>query len=97
VLRINVRTEAQRAWAKQLVGPLKERGIHVASIRVVPPHGDIAHIRYYRAAERTEAMRVAAALSDLGLSARQLKQIDEAANSTPPRQYEVWLAGNDSR
>jgi hypothetical protein len=91
VLRINVRTEAQRARAKQLVGPLKERGIHVTSIRMVPAHGEIAHIRYYRATERSEAMRVAAAVSDLGLSARQLRQMGENA-STTPRQYELWLA-----
>lgn len=97
VLRINVRSEAQRAWAKQMIGPLRERGIHVAAIRVVPPHGDIAHIRYYRAAERTEAVRVAAALSDLGLSARQLRQIDEVAGATPARQYELWLAAEEKR
>jgi hypothetical protein len=90
-LRINVRSEAQRAWAKQMIGPLKQRGIQVTSIRLVPPHGDIAHIRYYHAAERSEAMRVAAALSDLGVSARQLRQIDQAAATTPARQYELWL------
>lgn len=95
VLRINVRSEAQRAWAKKMIGPLKERGIHVVAIRVVPPHGEIAHIRYYRAAERSEAMRVAAALSDLGLSARQLRQIEEVAGATPARQYELWLASEE--
>jgi hypothetical protein len=91
VLRINVRTEAQRARAKQLIGPLKERGIQVVSIRMVPPHGDAAHIRYYRSAERAEAMRLAGALSELGLGARQLRQVDAAANSAPARQYELWL------
>jgi hypothetical protein len=97
VLRINVRSEAQRAWAKQMIGPLKERGIHVAAIRLVPPHAEIAHIRYYRAAERSEAMRIAATLSDLGLSARQLRQLDEVAGSTAARQYELWLAAEEDR
>jgi hypothetical protein len=36
-------------------------------------------------------MRLAGALSELGLGARQLRQVDAAANSAPARQYELWL------
>jgi hypothetical protein len=96
VLRINVRNEAQRAWAKQLVGPLKERGIQVAGIRMVPAHADGAHIRYYRGTDRNEAMRVAGALGELGLSARHLRQMDSSDTATP-RQYELWLSSGDKR
>ena len=80
-----------------MIGPLKERGIQVASIRLVPPHGEIAHIRYSGAAERTEAMRVASALSDLGLSARQLRQVGGAPGSLPTRQFELWLAAEETQ
>jgi hypothetical protein len=90
-LHILVRNEAQRARAQQLIGPLKERGIHVAGVRVVPPSPDAAHIRYYRLNDRNEAMRVAVALRDVGLSAQQLKQMPEPDTSGPGRTYELWL------
>ena len=81
--------EAQRARAQQLIGPLKERGIHVAGIRIVGRSRDAAHIRYYRQADRNEAMRVAVALREVGLSAQQLKQMPE--RETAARRYELWL------
>jgi hypothetical protein len=89
-----VRNESQRARAVQLIGPLKERGIQVGGIRLVAPNPDAAHIRYYRLADRNEAMRVAVALRDIGLSAQQLKQMPEG-EAAPPRQYELWLPGAD--
>jgi len=91
VLHILVRNEAQRTRAQQLIGPLKERGIHVAGVRIVPPSADTAHIRYYRLNDRNEAMRVALALRDVGLSAQQLKQMPEPDTSGPGRLYELWL------
>jgi hypothetical protein len=91
VLHILVRNEAQRARAQQLIGPLRERGIHVAGVRVVPPSPDAAHIRYYQLNDRNEAMRVAVALRDLGFSAQQLKQMPESATPSPGRTYELWL------
>jgi hypothetical protein len=91
VLHILVRNEAQRARAEQLVGPLKERGIHVAGVRVVPRSADAAHIRYYRLNDRNEAMRVAVALRDLGFSAQQLKQMPEPNTPGPGRTFELWL------
>jgi hypothetical protein len=90
-LYILVRNEAQRARAQQLIGPLKERGIDVAGIRVVGRSADAAHIRYYRLADRNEAMRVALALREVGLSAQQLKQMPERDTTLPPRTYELWL------
>ena len=92
-----MRNDSQRAWAEQLVGPLKERGIQVVSIRTVPAHADPAHIRYYRATDRNEAMRVAGALSDLGLIARHLKQMGESNASPRAHQYELWLAASDQK
>ena len=86
-----MRNETQRARAQQLIGPLKERGIHVAGVRVAPPSPDAAHIRYYRLNDRNEAMRVAVALRDLGFSAQQLKQMPESETPGPARTYELWL------
>ena len=91
VLHILVRNEAQRTRAQQLIGPLKERGIHVARVRIVPPSPDAAHIRYYRLNDRNEAMRVAFALRELGLNAQQLKQMPEPDTAGPGRTYELWL------
>jgi hypothetical protein len=97
VVRILVRNESQRAWAEQLVGPLKERGIQVVGVRVAPPSADGAHIRYYRQSDRNEAMRVGVALRDLGLSAQHLKQMSEADTTGPGRQYDVWLGPSDRK
>jgi hypothetical protein len=63
----------------------------VARIRVAPPNADGAHIRYYHLADRNEAMRVAVALRDVGLSAQQLKQMPESASPVASRTYELWL------
>lgn len=99
VLRIHVQSEAQRAWARQLIRPLNERGIRVAEIKVMPSGPDQVHIRYYRAADRNEAMKVAVALRDFGLSAQHLKQMEELESPAPARQYDLWLppAGYDER
>ena len=91
VVHILVRNEAQRARAERLVAPLRERGIHVAGIRVAPPSADAAHVRYYRSTDRNEAMRVAVALREVGMSAQQLRQMPESSMPAGGRTYELWL------
>ena len=95
-LYINVRNEAQRAWAEQIIRPLGERGIRVAGIRIVSSGPENPDLRYYNLSERDEAIRVAVALRDFGLRAQQLKHMDEAAGQATQRQYELWL-GYDQR
>jgi hypothetical protein len=95
-LYINVRNEAQRAWAEQIIRPLAERGIRVAGIRIVSSGPETPDVRYYNLSERDEAIRVAVALRDFGLRAQQLKHVDEAAGQATQRQYELWL-GYDQR
>jgi hypothetical protein len=95
-LYINVRNEAQRAWAEQIIRPLADRGIRVAGIRIVSSGPDNPDLRYYNLSERDEAIRVAVALRDFGLRAQQLKHIDETAGQATQRQYELWL-GYDQR
>ena len=77
--------------AEKLVGPLKERGIQVAGIVVGPRGQDTAHIRYYDLGDRNEAMKVAVALRDLGVSAQQLKHMSASETDMPARRYDVWL------
>jgi hypothetical protein len=98
-LYINVRNEAQRAWAEQIVRPLGERGIRVAGIRVVSSGPEEADLRYYNLSERDDVLKVAVALREFGLRAQQLRHIDETAQAAAPRQYELWLpaSGYDQR
>ena len=86
-----MRSEAQRAWAQQMVRPLGERGIKVAEIRIVSSGPDEPDIRYHRLAERREAMNLSVALRDFGLRAQHLKQMETGESAPPSRQYELWL------
>jgi hypothetical protein len=90
-----VQSDSQRAAAERLIAPLKERGIRVTGIVVAPRGGDAAHVRYYDLADRNEAMKVAAALGDAGISARQLKHMPATDTGTPARRYELWLPAAD--
>ncbi|MGZ5123539.1 MAG: hypothetical protein ACXWCY_14675 [Burkholderiales bacterium] len=93
-LYINVRNEAQRAWAEQIIRPLGERGIRVAGIRVVNSGPEEADLRYYNLSDRNEVVKVAVALRDFGLRAQQLKHLDDIGPPAAPRQYELWLPAN---
>jgi hypothetical protein len=93
-LYINVRNEAQRAWAEQIIRPLGERGIRVAGIRVVSSGPDEADLRYYNLSDRNEVVKVAVALRDFGLRAQQLRHLDDVGPPAAPRQYELWLPAN---
>jgi hypothetical protein len=95
VLRILVQSDSQRAAAERLIAPLKERGIRVTGIVVAPRGGEAAHVRYYDLADRNEAMKVAAALGDAGISARQLKHMPATEMGTLARRYELWLPAAD--
>ncbi|HEV7446765.1 MAG TPA: hypothetical protein VGO18_29625 [Steroidobacteraceae bacterium] len=93
-LYINVRNEAQRVWAEQIIRPLGERGIRVAGIRVVNSGPEEADLRYYNQSDRNEVVKVAVALRDFGLRAQQLKHLDDIGPPAAPRQYELWLPAN---
>jgi hypothetical protein len=93
-LYINVRNEAQRAWAEQIIRPLGERGIRVAGIRVVNSGPEEADLRYYNLSDRNEVVKVAVALREFGLRAQQLRHLDDIGPPAGPRQYELWLPAN---
>ena len=95
VLYINVRTEAQRARAEQIVRPLGARGIRVAGIRLVNAGPSEPDLRYFRLEGRDEALKVAVALRDVGLPAQQLRHVDEQTPASA-RQYELWLPASDN-
>jgi hypothetical protein len=91
LLYIHVRSEAQRARAQRMIEPLARHGIHVSGIKVVsfgPPASDL---RYFRSAEREEALRINRALDAVGTPAQRLKYIGGFEDRAPRRQYELWL------
>jgi hypothetical protein len=92
VVYVHVRSEAQRAWAEQLVQPLATRGVRVTGIRVVSAGPREANLRFFRAREANEAARVARVLREVGLPHPTVKRVRGLEKRSTPRQYELWLA-----
>jgi len=91
---IHVLSESAREQARLLAPALEKKGIALAGIKVVSAGPRSSDLRYFRASEKEEAVRVQAALLSLGLPARQLKSIGGFEASAVPRQYELWLVSD---
>ncbi|HEV7392361.1 MAG TPA: hypothetical protein VGO08_12000, partial [Burkholderiales bacterium] len=91
LLYINVRSEAQRAYAERLIEPLARHGIRVSGIKVVSAGPPVSDLRYFRSADRAEALRINRALDVVGTPAQRLKYIAGVEEQAPQRQYELWL------
>jgi hypothetical protein len=91
LLYINVRSEAQRAYAERLIEPLARHGIRVSGIKVVSAGPPVSDLRYFRSADRAEALRINRALDVVGTPAQHLKYIGGVEEQAPRRQYELWL------
>jgi hypothetical protein len=91
LLYIHVRSENQRARVEHLIGPLARRGIRVTGIKVVRSGPAVTDLRYFRSGEREEALKVALALRDVGVSTQRLKRISGLEGRATRRQYELWL------
>ena len=89
---VHVRSEAQRAWAEQLVRPLATRGVRVTGIRVVSAGPRAAQMRFFRPGEANEAARVARVLHEVGLPQANVTRVRGSEKRATPRQYELWLA-----
>ncbi|HEY0339044.1 MAG TPA: hypothetical protein VGC70_16995, partial [Burkholderiales bacterium] len=90
LLYIHVRSQAQRADAERMIEPLARHGIRVSGIKVVSVGPPVSDLRYFRSADRAEALRVNHALDVVGTPAQRLKYV-AAAGEAPQRQYELWL------
>ncbi|MGZ5124560.1 MAG: hypothetical protein ACXWC1_17330, partial [Burkholderiales bacterium] len=91
LLYIHVRNEAQRARAERMIQPLAKRGIRVTGIKLVRFGPSVPDLRYFRSAERDEAVKVALALRDMGIPAQRLHQVSGFERRATPRQFELWL------
>jgi hypothetical protein len=91
LLYINVRSEAQRTYAERLIEPLARHGIRVSGIKVVSAGPPVSDLRYFRSADRAEALRINRALDVVGTPAQRLKYIGGVEEQAPQRQYELWL------
>jgi hypothetical protein len=91
LLYIHVRSEAQRAAAERMVKPLARHGIRVTGIKVVSVGPADPDLRYFRPAQRAEALRVSRALDAVGSPPQRLKYIAGFENEAPRNQYELWL------
>ena len=91
MLYIHVRSEAQRASAERMIAPLASRGIRVTGIKVVSFGPAAPDLRYFRSAERGEAIKVARALRDVGVPAQRLHQVNGYEGRATQRQFELWL------
>jgi hypothetical protein len=95
---INVRSEAQRAWAGRLVQPLARRGIRVDGIRVVKGGPASADLHYFRREDAANAARLARELREVGLPGPRLTRVTGLESRSMPRHYELWLpAGVEKR
>jgi hypothetical protein len=90
LLYIHVRSDAQRAYAEHMIEPLARQGIRVSGIKVVSVGPPVSDLRYFRSADRAEALRINRALDVVGAPAQRLKYIARAEEA-PERQYELWL------
>jgi hypothetical protein len=91
LLYIHVRNEAQRARAERMIQPLAKRGIRVTGIKLVHFGPSLPDLRYFRSAERDEAVKVALALREMGIPAQRLHQVSGFEGRATPRQVELWL------
>jgi hypothetical protein len=94
-LYIHVRSEAQRAYAERMIEPLARHGIRVSGIKVVSAGPPVSDLRYFRSADRAEALRINRALDVVGTPAQRLKYIGGDEEQAPRRQYELWLSPPD--
>lgn len=93
---VHVLNEATRRRIQQLEPVLAARGIKLAGIRVVGAGPGVSDMRYFRPAEREEALAVRKVLLSLGLPAQKLKRIEGFEPVATAHQYEVWLAADYS-
>jgi hypothetical protein len=90
LLYIHVQSEAQRAQAERMIEPLARHGIRVSGIKVVNVGPPVSDLRYFRSADRAEALRINRALDMVGTPAQRLQYM-AAAGEASQRQYELWL------
>jgi hypothetical protein len=90
-LYIHVRNEEQRAQAERLIEPLAKRGVRVTGIKLVRFGPSVTDLRYFRADERDEAVRVGLVLREVGVWAQHLHQVGGFEDSATLRQYELWF------
>lgn len=91
MLFIHIRSESQRAQARNIASGLARLSIVVSGVRVEesgPLRGDL---RYYRSGERDEANYLARALAKLGTPGLRVTQVAGHEAAAVPRHYELWL------
>ena len=60
-------------------------------VKLVSYGPPVSDLRYFRSADRDEALRVNRALDAVGAPAKRLKYIGGFEKTAPRRQYELWL------
>ncbi|MGZ5117383.1 MAG: nSTAND1 domain-containing NTPase [Burkholderiales bacterium] len=94
LLYIIVRTEAQRAYAERMIAPLARHGIRVSGIRVASAGPPVSDLRYFRSADRAEALRIRRALDVVGTAPQRVEHAGREEQARQ-RQYELWLPPTD--
>ncbi len=89
---IHVYNTSARQQLQQLEPVLKQHGMRLAGIKVVGTGPAQSDLRYFHASERSEAVKVQAALLAAVFPVRQLKMISGYETQATPRQYELWLS-----
>jgi hypothetical protein len=74
-----------------MIEPLARHGIRVTGIRVVNAGPPVSDLRYFRAADRAEALRINHALDVVGTPAARLNYMRGGDDATSARRYELWL------
>jgi len=65
--------------------------IRVTGIGVVSSGPPVSDLRYFRTADRAEALRINHALDVVGTPAARLNYMRESDDAASARRYELWL------
>lgn len=89
---LHIRSESQRAKARELERGLARMGIVVSGIRVDEGGPLRADLRYFRSAERDEANYLRTALGRLGAAPARTSFVPGHEADAARRHYELWFA-----
>ena len=89
---LHIRSEAQRAKAREIERGLARMGIVVSGIRVDESGPLRTDLRYFRAAERDEANYLKSALGKFGMAPARVTQVAGQEGAAVRRHYELWFA-----
>lgn len=89
---LHIRSESQRAKAREIERRLARMGIVVSGIRLDESGPLRTDLRYFRSAERDEANYLGTALGRMGAAPARVSFVPGHEANAARRHYELWFA-----